>query len=286
MKVPKFMSGLVVACAIILIITHGLAHASHFTVAIMQDEKDAAQRYKALKAYLAYKGIQISFVETANYSSAAAMFATGKVDAMFSGSAIAGIFIMKELAVPLVRPLGKDNISTYHAVVLGPKGSPKFSGSADYFKGKKVALTALASSGEVYFRSIPDIAVAQANILKLASHGACIDALSKGAVNIAVVKNRVWEKHKKEYPGVETVGEDTAENPDNALIVSLQVDAGAASRVSAALLDLKTDTSPEAKSVRDHMEIKGFIKTTLADFKHTIDLLRKAGVSKSFNFQF
>ncbi len=213
MKLPKFMSALVVA--FVIVITHGLAHASQFTIAIMQDEKNAAQKYKALEAYLVHKGIQLSFVETANYSSAAVMFATGKADAMFSGSAIAGIFIMKELAVPLVRPVGRDNISIYHAVVLGPKGSPKFSGRADYFKGKKVAFTALASSGEVYFHSIPDVKLAQANVLKLGSHDACIDALSKGAVNIAIVKNRVWERHRKEHPSIDVVGEDAAENPDN-----------------------------------------------------------------------
>jgi ABC-type phosphate/phosphonate transport system substrate-binding protein len=278
------MSVLIVTFAIIL--TQGLAQASHFTIAIMQDEKDAAQKYKALEAYLAHKGIQLSFVETPSYSAAAAMFAEGKADAMFSGSAIAGIFIMKEIATPLVRPLSKDNISTYHAIVLGPKGSPKFSGHADYFKGKKVAFTALASSGEVYFQSIPYIKLAQADVLKLPSHGTCIDALSKGAVNFAIVKNRVWERHKKEYPRIEVVGEDAEENPDDTLIVSLKADAGVASKVSTALLELKTETSPEAKSARDHMEIKGFIKTTTVDFKHTMELLHKAGVSKSFNFQF
>jgi ABC-type amino acid transport substrate-binding protein len=284
MKFPKFMTNLLVLFA--LIITHGLAHASQFTIAIMQDDKDAAQKYRALEAYLAYKGIKLAFAETANYSTAAAMFAAGKADAMFSGSAVAGIFIMKELAVPLVRPVARDNISTYHAVVLGLKGAPKFSGSADYFKGKKVAFTALASSGEVYFHSIPGIKLAQANVLKLASHGACINALSKGAVSLAIVKNRVWEKHQMEYPGIEVVGEDTGENPDNTLIVSLRADTGIASRVSAALLDLKADTSREAKAARDSMEIKGFIKTTPADFRHTMELLRKAGVNKSFNFQF
>jgi len=284
MKLRKFICVLGVALA--LIFTNGFAQASQFTIAIMQDDKDAAKRYKALEAYLAHKGIQLSFVETASYSSAAAMFATGKADAMFSGSAIAGIFIMKELAAPLVRPVAKDNISTYHAVVLGPKGSPKFSGGADYFKGKKVAFTALASSGEVYFNSIPDIKLAQANILKLGSHGACIDALSKGAVNIAIVKNRVWEKRKKEYPHIEVAGEDKEENPDNTLIASLRADAGIAFRVSAVLLELNKDISPEAKAARDSLDIKGFIKTTPADFKHTMELLRKAGVSKSFNFQF
>jgi ABC-type phosphate/phosphonate transport system substrate-binding protein len=275
---------ILLACTIVL--THGPAYADQFTIAIMQDEKDAAKAYKPLETYLAAKGIKLSFVEAVNYSSAANMFSLGKADAMFSGSAIAAIFFMKDLATPLVRPLSKDGVSTYHAVILAPKGSPKFTENFDYFKGKKVIFTALASSGEVFYHSIPNVKLAQATIIKVASHGVAIDALSKGAANVAIVKNRVWERHKNEYPAIVKVGEDDDENPDNTLIISKSADKNIVSQVNAALLALKNDTSPQAQAVRDQMSIKGYIKTTTEDFKHTMQLLNKAGVDKSFNFVF
>jgi ABC-type phosphate/phosphonate transport system substrate-binding protein len=282
--VKMILAFILLACAIVLI--HGPALAGQFTIAIMQEDKDAAKSYKPLETYLAVKGIKLSLVEAVNYSAAANMFSLGKVDAMFSGSAIAGIFIMKDLATPLVRPLSKDGVSTYHAVILAPKGSPKFIENADYFKGKKVIFTALASSGEVFYHSIPNIKLSQAVVVKVASHGAAIDALSKGAAGVAIVKNRVWEKYKNAYPTIVKVGEDNEENPDNTLIVSKAADKNIVSQVNTALLELKNDTSPQAQAVRDQMGIKGYIKTTTEDFKHTMELLSRAGVNKSFNFSF
>lgn len=285
MKTAKTIFVLIIlACSIVL--TRGQSCADQFTIAIMQEEKDAAKSYKPLETYLAAKGIKLSFVEAVNYPAAANMFSLGKADAMFSGSAIAGIFIMKDLATPLVRPLSKDGVSTYHAVILAPKGSPKFTENADYFKGKKVIFTTLASSGEAFYYSIPNIRQAQTIITKVVSHGAAIEALSKGAEGVAIVKNRVWERHKNEYPNIVKVGEDKEENPDNTLIVSKTADKNIVSRVNAALLALNNDTSPQAQAVRDHMSIKGYIKTTREDFRHTMELLNKAGVNKSFNFAF
>ena len=265
----------------------GIAIAEQFRIAIMQDQSGSAQNFKPLLAYLATKGIDASFVSAKDYPSAADMFSNGAVDAMFSGSGVAGSMFIKELAVPLVRPLGRDGNSTYWAVVIAPKGSPKFSGSINYFNGKKVLLTALASSGEFYFRSLAGAARSNATLLKAASHGAAIDALNrKGQADIAIVKNRVWDKMKDKYPDLMLVGEDKGENPDNTLIVSKKVSSALTEKVSAALLAVKEDASPEAQAVKSSMEIQGFLKTTSKDFEHTLSLLKKAGVTKSFNFAY
>jgi ABC-type phosphate/phosphonate transport system substrate-binding protein len=237
--------------------------------------------------YLATKGIDASFVSAKDYPSAAGMFEKGEVDAMFSGSGVAGSMMIKDLAMPLVRPVSKDGFSTYWAVVIAPKGSAKFSGSVDYFKGKKVLLTALASSGEFYFRSLAGAARSNAMLLKAASHGAAIDALDhKGQADIAIVKNRVWDKMKDKYPNLMLVGEDKGENPDNTLIVSKKVSSELAEKVSGVLLAVNEDASPLAQTVKSSMEIQGFLKTTSKDFEHTLSLLKKAGVTKSFNFAY
>jgi len=251
----------------------------------MQDQAGVGQTYKPLMDYLATKGIEASLVSAKDYHFAADMFSHGSVDAMFSGSGVAGAMIIKELAVPVVRPVSKDGFSTYWAVVIAPKGSPKFTGSIDYFEGKKVLVTALASSGEFYFRSLAGSGQSDAKLFKAASHGAAINALDhKGQADVAIVKNRVWDKQKDKYPNLMLVGEDKGENPDNTLIVSKKVSPALAEKVSAALLALKDDASPLAQAVKSSMEIQGFLKTSLKDFEHTISLLKKAGVTKSYNF--
>lgn len=273
--------------ALLLINTSfGFAESRQFKIAIMQDEKDAAQKYRPLVTYLKKKAVNVVFVETPTYPVAANMFASGDVDAMFSGSGIAGTMIIKDLTTPLLRPLTKDGFSTYKAVLLAPKGSPKYNGSADYFNGKKVIFCALASSGEIYYHSLQNIASAKATTQIVPSHGAAIDALARGFADIAIVKNRVWDRVKTKYPNLIVVGEDNGENPDTTLIVSRKANPQTVAKVADALFSLKDDKSPLGQEVRDQLNIQGYIKTTKNDFKHTIKLLGKAGVDKSFNFTF
>src|SRR3990172_10347564 len=174
--------------------------ADQIKIAIMQDNVNEAQKYAPLADYLKAKGIVVSFVGTPSYPAAAKMFAAGEVDAMFSGSGVAGVMILKDIAVPVVRPVGKDGFSTYWAVIIAPKGAKKFTGSAAYFAEKRVMVTSLASSGEFYYRSLPDARQTKATLIKAASHGAAIDALGKGEADVAIVKNRVWDKIKDKYP--------------------------------------------------------------------------------------
>lgn len=260
--------------------------AADFKIAIMQDKAGAARKFKPLLDYLTQKGVNAKFITAKDYPAAASMFATGKVDAMFSGSGIAGTFIIKGLAEPVVRPVSKSGWSTYWAVVLAKKGSARFNSRADYFKGKKVTFASLASSGEFFFRSIPGSADASKRMMKAASHGAAIDVLNRGKADVAIVKNRVWDKEKGKFPGVERVGEDQGENPNGTLIASKNANASTVKKVSGILQGLKADTSALATSAKDSLGITGYIATTDEDFKHTIGLLKRAGVSESFNFKY
>ncbi len=195
-------------CIFLLVLTLGTAYSADFKILVMQDDKGAAEKYKPLIDYLKTKGINATLVGTPNYQSAAKMFTAGEADGMFSGSGVAGMMIIKDVAYPVLRPVSKDGISTYNAVILGAKGSPKFDGTAKFFEGKRVIFSALAASGEVYYHSMPDIKNVKSTILIAANHGAAIDALSRGAADYAIVKNIVWEKNKDKYPNLEQVGQD------------------------------------------------------------------------------
>jgi len=277
-------------CMFLMVFIVGLmsasAKAAEFKIIIMQDDKGAVEKYQPLLAYLKKNGVDATLVGAPNYTAAAKMFTAGEGDAMFSGSGVAGTLIIKDIATPSVRPLTKEGYSTYWAVIIGQKGSPKFTASADYFRGKRVIFCAVASSGEIFYHSIPNIKTAKATTLIAASHGAAIDALARGAADIAIVKNRVWDKKKGDYPTLEVVGEDKGENPDMTLMISRKADPKIASKVSALLLSLKDDNTPEAQTVKERLSIQGFIKTTKEDFRHTLSLLKKAGVTKAFDFKF
>lgn len=262
----------------------GAAEAADMKIAIMQAQAGDARKYQPLLDYLGKKGIPASFITASNYQAAAEMFSKGQADAMFSGSGIAGTMIIKGVAAPLVRPVGQDGISTYSAVVITKKGAPKFTGSADYFAGKKVIFTALASAGEFYYHSLG--ASKAKEIMLASSHGAALDALNRGQADIAIVKNRVWAKEMSKYPNLESVGGDKGENPDNTLIVSNKFNQATAQKLSSALLGIKDDSTAEAAEVKKSMQIREFIKTTEKDFSSTLSLLKKAGVDRNFNFKF
>ena len=167
---------------------------------------------------------------------------------------------------------------------LAKKGSPKFTRNADYFNGKKVIFAPLTSAGEFFYHSIDGIESAKTTTLRAASHAACIEALESNREDVAIVINHIWNKLKGKYPNLTSVGENTEENPDGTLIVSKKADSKIVSRVSSDLLALKDDKSKEALAACDELGIQAYIKASTADFKHTMELLRKAGEDKSFNF--
>lgn len=257
-----------------------------FKIGISQSQANAARKYRPLEEYLKGKGIEVQFLAAKDYPAAASMFTKGEIDAMFAGSGLAGTMIIKGLASPVLRPVKKNGHSSYWAVVVAPKGSPRFDGKAEYFRGKKVLLSPLASAGEYFFRAIPGIGKVGANMLYAANHEAAVDALAKGAADVAVVKNWTWESAKGKYPALEKVGEDTGENPDGTLIVSRKANKAQAERVTAALFALNSDQGPAAEKVRQELDMNSFIPTTEKDFSHNVGLLRRAGVDASFNFSF
>lgn len=279
------MRGGITATALLIAMgSASAARGAELKIAIVQAQAGEARKYQPLLEYLSTKGVTASFVTAPDYGGAADMFAGGKVDAMFGGSGIAGTMMLKGLADPLVRMVPASGPSTYKAVVVAPKGTPRFTGAGAWFDGKRVIYAALASAGEFYFRSLGP-SRPQAT-LKAASHGAAIDALARGQADAAVVKNHVWRKEQAKYPTLEQVGEDSGENPDGSLIVSRRLPAETAREVAAALVALGADASAAASGAKGALGIGGFVTASEKDFAHTLSLLGRAGVTKDFAFKF
>ena len=274
------------AIAVLFMLSSTVVWADTFRIALTQASSGATKKYRPLEIYLKGQGVDVQFVAARDYPHAAKLFAAGKADAMFCGSGVAGTMIIKGLAKPVLRPVSEAGYSTYWAVIVAPKEVAKFDGTASFFTGKKVLAARLASSGEVFYRSIPGINSVGSTYLPAANHGAAIDALAKGVGDAAVVKVWVWESMKDKYPQLQMVGQDRGENPDGTLIMANTADKDVMEKVTRAIFAVNDDFGPTAEAVREGMDIRFFTKTTEADFEHTLGLLKRAGVDKDFNFAF
>ncbi|CAK0774221.1 conserved hypothetical protein [Gammaproteobacteria bacterium] len=269
----------------LIVIFYGLPAVADCKIGIMQSRRGDAQKFKPLMDYLNDKGFRNSLIAAPNYPNAARMFANGEIDAMFSGSAIAAILIAKGLTRPVVRPVSSDGQSTYWAVVIAAKGAPPFTGSVNYFSDKRLIFTPLASAGEIFYYSLPGrVDRDSVTVMKAASHSAALDSLNRGMADVAIIKNRVWDKDRFQFSTLEKVGEDHGENPDNTLLVSVKMDKWTLDQLTNILLGVHNDQSELAKQVRASLEIQGFIRTTEKDFKHSFLLLKRAGMNSAFDF--
>lgn len=272
------------AVMVSVMVCSAVGFAADLRIAITHTQAAEARKYQPLLDYLAKHGFKGSFVIAKDYPAAAEMFANGSVDAMFSGSAVAASMFIREAANPLVRPVQSNGISTYSGIVVAPRGSGQFTGSGSYFDGKRVACAGFASAGEIYFRSLG--ASRPKKLMVTPNHQAALDAVGRGAADVCVVKDHVWTKEKGKYPNLEIAGESKIENPDGTLIVSRKMNSATAQKIADALFAIKTDNSAEASAVRNSLNIREFIKTTNADFKGTIEMLKKAGITKDSKFSF
>ena len=280
-------------CLALILATASVALAAdtlHFVIMSSEDPKKEGPKYAALAEYLKAGSPGIGDIQlrvAKDYTEAAKLFQGGEVDGMFSGSFVAGIFIKKEVAKPIARPVLASGATTYKAVIIAKEGTKPFAGIGD-FRGKKVAYTLLASSGEAFVRGLLPAGEKPENVytpVPAASHLIAINAVQSGAADYAVVKNMVWDPAK--FPGLALVGEDKGENPNNTLIMSNAAAGKHGEDIKRLLLKLEADTGAQAAEVKKLFGIKAFIPTTSADFSHTFEIFEKANINaKTFDFKF
>lgn len=283
---------IVIALAVVFLMCQTAVAADVFNVVIMasKNPRKEGPKYQALSDYIKANTSAISGVEmkiAKDYADAAKLFQSGEVDGMFSGSFVASIFIKKNVADPLVRPVSKSGVHTYKALVAAPKGSADFKGMST-FQGKKVAYCSLASSGEIFARTLLNSGEKPEDyysVVKAKSHGAALNAVKSGAADYAVFKNLIWDP--KAYPELDVIGGDDDENPNNTFILSKDASAKFGKELGSILMGIEGDNSGAAMKVKDAFKIKGFMKTTEADFEHTFGIVDKANINPaSFNFKF
>jgi ABC-type phosphate/phosphonate transport system substrate-binding protein len=266
--------------------------AADFHVVIMasKDPKVEGPKYATLSKYIASKTSEIGEIKlkiAKSYPDAVKLFQGGEVEGMFSGSFVASVFIKKGVAKPLVRPNSTNGVSTYKALVAGPKGSADFKGIGDW-KGKKVAYCSLASSGEIFARSMLKPGEKPEDYytpVKAKSHQAALNAVKSGAADYAVFKNLIWDQGKN--PELSVIGGDKAENPNNTFIMSTAAFEKNGETLRNILVGLESDSSGLAMAVKKAFKIQSFLPTSEADFDHTYSIVKSANIDPAtFNFAF
>ena len=266
--------------------------AGTFNMVIMasKDPRVEGPKYGALSRYIESKSKDFPKIKlkiAKDYPDAVSLFQSGKVDGMFSGSFVAAVFIGKDVAKPAVRPLSTSGVSTYKALVAAKKGTADFKGIND-FKGKKVAYCSLASSGEIFARSLLNAGETPEKYYTpviAKSHQIALNAVQSGAADYAVFKNLVWDPRK--YSDLVVVGGDSAENPNNSLILTNSTFERYGDELVTILTGLENDNSDLALKLKKAFGVKSFIATSEQDFEHTYSIVEKASVNpQSFNFSF
>ncbi|OHD18799.1 MAG: hypothetical protein A2086_03235 [Spirochaetes bacterium GWD1_27_9] len=260
-----------------------------FVIMASQDPKIEMPKYLALSNFLKnnIKEIETIDLQVANdYKHAVELFKNGKADGIISGSFVAAILIKKGLAFPVARPIDNKGNSTYRALIIAKKGTKKFNDIED-FRGKKIAYTSLASSGEIFVRSLlkgkPIENFYTPVIVK--KHQIALNAVSSGEADFAVVKNLIWEQDK--YQDLIIIGEDFEENPNDTIILTEKIYKKYGDEILTSLLLLEKDNSVLAKDLKEKMGIKGYLKTTIENFSHTYLIIKNAKIiPKDFDFKF
>jgi ABC-type phosphate/phosphonate transport system substrate-binding protein len=268
----------------------------NLVVMVSDDPVKEAPKYEALSLYIKGKSKKIEDIKlhiARDYSEAAALFSKGEAQGMFAGSFVGAVLMKKGMAKPVARPLLYDGTSTYRALVVARAGTPAFTGLSDFqsppgTRRKIVAYCALASSGEVFVRSLLPPGVKPEDRFSpyiCASHGDALRAVADGVADYAVVKNQVW--NSTGYPGLAVVGGDDRDNPNLTLILTSEAHDRYGDDLSQVLLGLEKDAGEGAQRVKNTFGCKAFLPTTSGDFLHTYFLMERAHVDpKTFDFSF
>jgi len=97
-----------------------------------------------------------------------------------------------------------------------------------------------------------------------------------GKVGYAIIKNLIWTE--KKYPGLTVVGGDSAENPNNTLIMTPEMYTKYGKAIEDALLKIEYDNHSLAGKIKSRFGISGYIRTIQSDFSHTYSNMEKAKV--------
>lgn len=172
-----------------------------------------------IAAHLSRKsGMKITPRVVRNYQELMAAFEDKSPELAYVGSMVSAVLWSRRLAQPLFQAM--DGEQFYAGVMLYPKGQEPLAILKEY--PEEIAYAMGTSAGELSAKVASEGKAGQAK----ASQGEAAKAVGEGKAKAAFVKDYWWEKHKAEFPGVESYrlpGISENRNPDHVLLTSFSV---------------------------------------------------------------
>lgn len=243
------------------------------------------ERFQPLADYLSKKiGVKVKLTIFSKYGGIVERFKTHKMDGAFFGS-FTGATAIRELGVePLARPVNLDGSSTYHGYIFVRKDS----GIKDVkdMRGKRVAFVDKATTAGyifpmAYFKEngVKDIDKYFREYYFAGSHDAAVYAVLNKKADIGAAKHSVYDRVKRNDPGVEKeliILAESPKVPSNGLCVRKDLNKTIKEKLKNALLNI--DRDPNGKVALEKFGALRFIETTASDYQPVFDLMKRAGI--------
>ena len=252
-----------------------------------------AKRYKNLESYLTVKtGKKVNFKVISQYGNIIDYFYGMKLDGAFFGSLTAVLANSKLEVEPVARPVDINGRSTARGCIIVRKDSG-IKGVED-LKGKVMIYVDKASvSGYVfplaYFKKhgVKNVQTYLKGYSFAGSHDAVIrDVLEKDS-DAGAVKSTVYEALAGKNPRIEkelTIIAESIDFPSDALWLNKNLDSGIRKTFKEAMLNMNKD--PEGQKVLSEFGAKGFIETTVDDYKGVLTILKEVGIKDLNTFDY
>ena len=244
-------------------------------------------KYMPLQNYLSDKlELNVYFKLLDNYEHIFAEILDGRVDGGFWGSMNGAIAQVRGGVEMLVRPVWKDNISTYSGYVFslvdsGIESDPKT------WKGRSIAFVNRATTaGFLYPMSLlreagitADPADYFSRPIFSGSHDAAVIAVMQGEVEMGACKNTIYQEFMDRHPELVSrfrILSTSPEVPSNGLGVRPDLDADIKRRLKEALISMHKD--PTGRKVLSDFGALEFIETSFQDYVPVLDMAEKASI--------
>lgn len=246
---------------------------------------EQVRRYELLKSYLTKKtGIKISFSIVKSHGDIVDLFYGLDLDGAFFGSLTALLANTKIEIEPVARIVDIYGHSTCRGYILIRKDS----GIKDVrgLKGKTMAFVDKASTTGYIFpvaylkeRGVRDTNRYFSEYFFSGSHDAAIKSVLEKKADVTAVKSTVYQYLADNDPRISKelmVIAESMEFPSNTLWLSKHIDRDIRAKIKKALIDM--DNDKEGMQTLRQFGAKGFIDTTIGDYKNVFLILKKAGI--------
>jgi phosphonate transport system substrate-binding protein len=252
-----------------------------------------ANRYKNLESYLTDKtGIKVNFKVISQYGNIIDYYYGLKLDGAFFGSLTAVLANAKLEVEPVARPVDMDGKSFVSGYIFARKESGIK--GAENLKGKVMIYVDKASaSGYIfpltYFKKngISNIRSYLREYSFAGTHDAAIMSVLEKDADAGAASSNIYKALSRSNPRIEHELDVVAESidlPSNALWLNKHLDAGIKKRLKEALLNMNKDR--DGQKVLSEFGAKGFVATTVNDYKNVLILTEEAGIKDLSTFDY